>query len=126
VKNMTTKDSQIAIDRLTGKRFGPEEVARGNWTIESIRLRALDLGKAFNPSPDISGRLEEDLSQGALVLFTAEEVTSAVEQREIPRDWQEDLIDLVGKLNDIAVIPTSSLERWKKQQAVMPSRRKGC
>lgn len=125
---MGKSENPIAIDRLSGTRFGSSEQvyadtqSKGNWTVDTIKLRASSLGKLFNPSPEISGRLEQDLKEGALVLFTEDEVRKAIEERKIPSEWQKDLLELVGKINDIAVIPNESLNRWKNQQAIMSNK----
>jgi hypothetical protein len=65
------------------------------------------LGKEFNPASDIADRLENDLANGAIVLFTQVEVNQAIKQGLIPREYRDDLMNLVDPdgTNDIAVIP---------------------
>lgn len=77
------------------------------WTITGMQEIALELGKEFSPAPEIADRLEKDLSNGAMVLFTQEEVIQAVELGLIPIEYRDDLLDLVNPngINDIAVIP---------------------
>ncbi len=97
----------ISIDRLTGEPYtGP---LNRTWTIAEVREEALKLGKPFRPADDTKDRLEADLANGALVLFDQEQVESAVEEGWVPSEWQQDLIDLVTRRNDIAVIPSESL-----------------
>jgi hypothetical protein len=87
-------------------------------TIQSISNRAVALGKQFNPNPEIADRLQSDLNDpNTLVLFTQNEVIEAADGKKFPEKWRLGLLDLVNPdgTNDIAVIPGSALEAWKKQ-----------
>jgi hypothetical protein len=90
------------------------------WDLETVRDRALELGKSFEPNANIVGRLEVDLNKGAQVFFSVEEVREAVKVGLIPTDWQEEMENLVSEtgLNDIGVIPSGAVEAWAKQQNV--------
>lgn len=122
---MSEDQPMIAIDRETGMPFGyrddsdaglTAELGPSVWTIDLVKARAAELGKPFVPSPDIADRVEANLAGGALVLFTQDEVESAVIDGKIPKEWQNDLVKLVTKLNDIAVIPVGAVEDWREQQ----------
>lgn len=89
------------------------------WNIEKIQKRALELGKKFDPNPEIAGRLEPDLANGAMVLFTQEEVEKAIKDGQVPREWKEPLIELVVDKNDTAIILSGEVQRWKSQQLLM-------
>ena len=118
--------SFTAIDRLTGKPFS---MSRGDsdagmasyflsefWTLDAVRTRAMDLGKPFDPNPEIVDRLETDLSSGERVYFTESEIVEAVTNGLIPSAWKNDLVELVTTMNDIAVILPEEVENWKQQQ----------
>jgi len=87
------------------------------WTIQTVQAKALELEKDFEPSSDIADRLEADLANGALVLFTQEEVNQAIEQELIPLDWRQGLTELVVEKNDIAVIPPTAVQNPKDEKA---------
>lgn len=86
------------------------------WTIETLRARAIELEKPFNPNPEITDRLETDLAAGAIVLFTEEEVEEAIKNGQIPEEWRQGLTCLVKEKNDIAIIPKGAVEAWRQQQ----------
>ncbi len=106
------------IDRKTGLPFYANrddsdagitgELIREPWTVEGVKTRAQALGKPFNINEEIADRLEKDLANGALVLFSTDDVTRAVEAGFVPEKDMEGLARLVGELNDIAIIPPPS------------------
>lgn len=102
----------LFIDRLTGKPYGYQD----KWTVDTLREAAEDMGKKFNPSPDIADSLEEDLANGATVLFDEEEVKRGVNSGRVPKEWKKGLIKLVRDRNDIAVIPKGAVETFRDQQ----------
>lgn len=116
-------ETQNFIDRETGLPFDANrddsdagltgEFISGPWTVEAVKTRALALGKPFNINPEIADRLEKDLANGALVLFSTADVKRAVEAGFVPEKDMEGLRRLVGELNDIAVIPPLSDEEPK-------------
>lgn len=91
------------------------------WTVNEVKTRALGLGKKFEPNRQIADRLESDLSNyKVIVLFTPEEVDSAIKQGFIAPELRSDLVNLVGieGLNDIAVIPAKAVEASQRQKLV--------
>lgn len=91
------------------------------WTIDEVRTRALSLGKTFKPNAEIIDQLAGDLAtNGVIVLFTVDEVKSAVSKGAIPKEYEGDLVSLVDQngLNDIAVIPAGAIEDAKRQKFV--------
>lgn len=75
------------------------------WTVDGLREAMTSLGKSFTPADEIKDRLEGDLTDGALILFTREDVVNVVQRRVVPKSYEADLIDLVESKNDVAVIP---------------------
>ena len=122
---MSERQPKLAIDRLTGMpicfRDDSDAGLAGEldptaWTTDLVKARARELGKPFVPSPDIAGQVEADLAAGALVLFTQDEVESAIMDGRIPGDWRDDLVSLVTERNDIAVIPQGAIEDWRARE----------
>jgi len=111
---MSEKVTVIAIDRLSGGPFA--EPLDRTWTVAEIKEAAGSMGKPFNPVPEIRERLGEDLANGALVLFTQDEVGQAIEMELIPEVWRNDLKQLVETNNDIAIIPSGTVKAWQDQQ----------
>jgi hypothetical protein len=115
-------EKQIAINRLTGDPYGKAGVVADldnlskTWSIDEVRERALCLGKDFQPAEDIKVRLEADLANGALVLFTPEDINTAIEYGRIPAELEDNLIDLITNQNDIAVIPSGVVEECQDRQ----------
>lgn len=90
-----------------------EELKWRPWTVDEVRSRAQRLGKKFEPNPEISDRLEADLARNSvIVLFTPEEVDSAIRQKFVEEELRSELINLVSDqgLNDIAVLNTAAME----------------
>lgn len=81
------------------------------WQRDEIKETALGMGKKFEPNPEIVSRLDKDLSDGALVLFTEDDVNKAIADNLVPSEWKDGLLNLVNNLNDIAVIPIESLKK---------------
>ncbi len=87
------------------------DFCRKIWSVDEVRQTALSMGKLFNPARDLRGRLEQDLKEGALVLFDEKQVASAIEEGFVPARWRNGLTRLVRERNDIAVIPKGNLGR---------------
>lgn len=108
----------IAINRLTGRQYGENsddsnanqtgELISQPWTVEAIEKRALALGKPFNVNADIADKLQQDLFNGALVLFSGADVARAIKSGFVSEEDREGLLRLVEELNDIAVVPPLS------------------
>jgi len=96
----------------------PSSSFRFDWNREEIGIEAANFGKSFYPNAEIAGRLDADLNQGALVLFTPAEVDAAISEGLVPESEREALTYLVSKNgdNDIAVIPANILAAWRGQQ----------
>lgn len=97
------------------------DLIRKPWTVGEVRTRALILGKKFEPNPQITDRLESDLANSnIIVLFTPEEVESAIEKGFIPEGLRSDLVNLVSPegLNDVAVIPAEAVEAKQRNKIV--------
>ena len=85
------------------------------WTIETLREKAGQLGKPFNPNPQIKDRLEADLANPeTLVFFNEDEVKSAVEDGKVPRGLQTRLVDTVTARKDIAILSPEALKAYKE------------
>lgn len=97
------------------------ELMKQPWTINEVRQRALSLGKRFEPNQDIADRLADDLAtNGVIVLFTKEEVTTAVSMGAVPKEYEDGLINLVDptNFNDVAVIPVRLIKEAQRQRII--------
>lgn len=97
------------------------ERRKNAWTLDEVRQRALSLGKAFEPNPEIVDRVSDDLSKnGVIVLFTPDEVNEVISMGAVPEEMKEGLINLVSPegLNDIAIIPAGAIEEAQRQKLV--------
>ncbi len=95
------------------------DLQRVPWTVEEVQQRALNLGKLFNPNPEIADRLKSDLANGqVVVLFTADDVRFAISAGAVPKEYEDDLVNLVSQqgLNDIAVVPAVSANAEQNQK----------
>ncbi len=96
------------------------DLMRRPWTLNEVKTRALSLGKKFEPNAEIVGRLQNDLSNSnVVVLFTSEDVKSAIEKGFLPVELESQLVDLVSAegLNDVAVIPVGTIDARQQKQA---------
>lgn len=85
------------------------------WTIKTLGEKARQLGKPFNPNPQITDRLEADLADPeTLVFFNEDEVRSAVESGKVPGGLRANLVDLVTAKRDIAILPPDALKAYKE------------
>lgn len=85
------------------------------WTIETLGEKAKQLGKPFNPNPQITDRLKTDLANPeTLVFFSEDEVKAAVESSQIPKELEARLIDTVKRRNDIAILSPEALKAYKE------------
>ncbi|MFC1711268.1 hypothetical protein ACFLZ1_01645 [Patescibacteria group bacterium] len=111
-----TQENPIFVDRLTGNPIG--EPLERTWNIEEIKAEAEAMGKPFNPPAEVLERLEPDLANGALVLFTIEDVKLGIAKGLVPTDWEKGLVELVEEKNDVAIIPVNAVEEWQKQESL--------
>ncbi len=96
-----------------GQYYQPPDVPTvRTWTICGLRDAMTQLGKPFTPAEEIKDRLEGDLADGVLVLFTKEDVQTVVNRGTVPRSYESALVELVEDKNDAAVIPGERVEEW--------------
>jgi len=91
------------------------------WTLDEVRRRAEMLGKTFKPNKKIADGLNSDLAEnGVVILFTEDDVLSAIELGVVSKDEEENLINLVSPdgYNDVVLIRANSMERDQNERLI--------